>query len=540
MLDCRCFFRVGFRVLCWVLLFFRSSVLCAGGVENPVLWADLPDPDVIRVGDRFYMVTTTMHLMPGAPVMMSEDLVNWRTVSYLFDSLHDTSRYDMVGGTVYGRGQWATSLRYHDGLFYALFSPNDVPYRSKVYVTDDPERGWRLLGCLPHFHDASLFFDDDGRVYVFYGTGRLRELRADLSDVKEGGVDTVVFERDVSETGLLEGSRVVKRNGRYYLFMVSWPSGGPRREVCYRADDILGPYEKRVVLCSEFGGFSFVGQGTVVDDGDGDWYGLIFQDRGGVGRVLTLMPCRWVDDWPMLGDEDGCVPSVVELPGADDGCVGVVESDCFDLDCLSLQWQWNHNPLDDLWSLSDRPGFLRLCAAGVSDNIFVARNTLTTRMEGPTCSGRVFVDFSGMSDGDCAGFAAFNGDACLLSVNFAGGEFWLVQSEECVLLSEDDKSVVDVERVENERVLLSQSELWLRIDADFRAGEDWAFCYYSYDGRRWTQLGKRFKMRFDYRRLFMGTRFAVFNYSGECRGGCVDVDCFVYLHPFDGVGGVGS
>ena len=155
--------------------------------KNPVVWADVPDPDVIRVGDYFYMVSTTMHLMPGAPVMRSRDLVNWETVSYLFDELHETPKYDMEEGTVYGRGQWATSIRYHDGKFYALFSPNDVPYRSFVYTTDDPAKGWTLHSRMKHFHDASLFFDDDGRVYVFYGTGQLTELEADLSGVKEGG-----------------------------------------------------------------------------------------------------------------------------------------------------------------------------------------------------------------------------------------------------------------------------------------------------------------------------------------------------------------
>lgn len=166
---------------------------------NPMLWADVPDPDVIRVGEYFYMVSTTMHLMPGAPVMRSRDLVNWETVSYLFDTLHDTPKYDMEQGTVYGRGQWATSLRYRDGKFYALFSPNDAPYRSYVYVTDDPAKGWTLHSRMKHFHDASLFFDDDGRAYVFSGTGRLTELEPDLSDVKTGGVDMTVFQRDAKK-----------------------------------------------------------------------------------------------------------------------------------------------------------------------------------------------------------------------------------------------------------------------------------------------------------------------------------------------------
>ena len=172
----------------------QSSDNGNGTFTNPVLWADVPDPDVIRVGDDYYMVSTTMHLMPGAK-----------------------TSYNLEGGTVYGRGQWATSLRYRDGKYYAYFSPNDTPYKGYVYTTDNPAGEWTLLARTPHFHDASLFFDDDGRVYVFYGTGQLRELKPDLTGVLVGGLDTKVFERDSEENGLLEGSRVIKHDGKYYL-----------------------------------------------------------------------------------------------------------------------------------------------------------------------------------------------------------------------------------------------------------------------------------------------------------------------------------
>ena len=208
-----------------------------GTFSNPIFWADVPDPDVIRVGDDFYMVSTTMHLVPGAPIMHSKDLVNWEIVSYLYDRLDDKPNYDLKEGTVYGRGQWATSLRYHDGMYYAYFSPNDTPYKGYVYTTSDPKKGWTLLSRIPHFHDASLFFDDDGKAYIFYGTGQLRELKPDLSGVMPGGVDMKIFERDKEENALLEGSRVIKHDGKYYLLMISWPQGGNRRQVCYRADN---------------------------------------------------------------------------------------------------------------------------------------------------------------------------------------------------------------------------------------------------------------------------------------------------------------
>lgn len=395
-------------------LLFAATITSSAAVvadkstfANPMLWADVHDPDVIGVGDDFYMVSTTMHLMPGCPIMRSKDLVNWEVISYVFDTLDDNSRYRLIDGNVYGRGQWATSLKYHNGRFYVLFSPNDQPYRSYIYSTADPTGKWELVSRTPHFHDSSLLFDDDGRVYVYSGTGNLRELNPDLSDVKEGGVDMVIFERDSTETGLLEGSRALKLNGKYYLLMISWPNGKPRRRVCYRADKITGPYEKKVILQSEFGGFPYAGQGTIVDDAKGNWWGVIFQDRGGVGRVLTLMPCRWIDGWPILGDENGKIPAVMERPVA--GCPDkkIVTSDDFDSDKLNINWQWNHCPVNEAWSLTDRPGHLRLTTSRVVDNLYNAPNTISQRMEGPECNGAVKIDVSHMKDGGVAGFGGF-------------------------------------------------------------------------------------------------------------------------------------
>ena len=142
-------------------------------IQNPMLWADVPDPDVIRVGDTFYLVSTTMHLMPGAPIMKSKDLKNWETVGYIFDKLTDSPKYDLLQGTVYGRGQWATSLKYHNGKFYALLAPNEQGAMGDTYIfsAEKAEGPWTIVSRMRHFHDCSLFFDDDGRVYVIYGTG---------------------------------------------------------------------------------------------------------------------------------------------------------------------------------------------------------------------------------------------------------------------------------------------------------------------------------------------------------------------------------
>ena len=518
-----------------LLLVLYPAAVCAreragdngdGTFSNPVMWTDMPDPDVIRVGDDFYMVNTTMFYMPGAAVMHSKDLVNWSIVSYLYDSLHDTPRYDLRQGTAYGRGQWATSLRYRGGVFYAYFSPNDEPWRGYVFTTRDPRKGWKLHSRLPHYHDASLLFDDDGRAYVFYGTGRVRELMPDLTGVKPGGLDAQIFKRDPTETGLLEGSRAVKHRGKYYLLMVSWPEGGNRRQVCYRADSITGPWEKKVILLTDFGGFGHVGQGCIVDTGDGRWYAMIFQDRGAVGRVPTLMPCSWKDGWPMLGDASGRVPCVMEKPFGGGKAAPFTVSDDFDGPRPGAHWQWNHNPVDTAWTTTERKGWLRLKTAGVAPNIFLARNTLTQRMEGPRCSATVVLDVSGMRDGDVAGFSAFNGDAGLLSVVDDGGRKYVVMTTESVSLRNSDKAVTSVNREEHMRKELRQDTVYMRIDADFSAGRDTARFHYSLDGRQWAQAGPAFKMHFDYRRLFTGTRFAIYNYATKAAGGHVDVDWF--------------
>ncbi len=496
---------------------------------NPVLWADVPDPDIIRVGDTYYLMSTTMHLMPGAPVMQSKDLVNWETIGYLFDKLTDSPKYDLKQGTAYGRGQWATSLKYHKGVFYALFAPNDNPGGdSYLYTTTDPKQEWTLKTRLPHFHDCSLFFDDDGRIYVFSGTGNINELKSDFSGIREDGRNGVLFERDSTETGLLEGSRVVKRNGKYYLIMVSWPANKPRRQVCYRASNLDGPWEKRVILESTYGGFSYVGQGTIVDDVKDNWYGLIFQDRGGVGRVLTLNPCTWQDGWPMLGDSEGHVPHTMDIPLPETPAAGIVLADDFSDSQLGLQWEWNHNPVDDAWSLTERKGWLRLKTSETAQNLFAARNTISQRLEGPVSTATILVDLSHMKSGDRTGLSAFNGDAGMLEVTPLSKGYQLSMATESVRLSDQPHGITGLNRTEVETVTFNKKKIWLRMQADFRPGQDLATFSYSLDGKEWTSLGKPFKMIFDYTRLFMGTRVAIYNYATTQSGGWVDVDRFDY------------
>ena len=291
----------------------------------------------------------------------------------------------------------------------------------------------------------------------------------------------------------------------------------------------MGPYEKKVILLSKFGGFPYAGQGTIVDDGKGNWYGVIFQDRGGCGRVLTLMPCTWKDGWPMLGDENGLIPTTMGKPMA--GYTGgeIVSSDEFDSSMLNINWQWNHNPVAEGWSLTKRPGYMRLKTTRVVDNLYLAPNTMTQRMEGPCCTASVKIDIEKMKDGDVCGFSAFNGDAGVVKVLKEGKKWVVVADEENVELTDKDKRVTNVRIKEVFRKEINKPKsVYFRIDADFRPGKDLATLYYSMDGNNWTPLLKDYKMIFDYRRFFMGSKFAIFNYATKKTGGYVDVDWFRY------------
>ena len=533
------------KLFLFLLTFVAVQGLAAkDDIVNPMLWADTPDPDVIRVGDTFYMVTTTMHLMPGAPVMASKDLKHWETVGYIFDRLTDSPKYDLQEGTVYGRGQWATSLKYHDGKFWALLAPNEAGPMGQTYIFTAPkaEGPWTIHSRLRHFHDATLFFDDDGTPYVFFGTGEMCQLTRDLKGVVEGS-HRHYFQREADERGLLEGTRVIKHRGTYYALLIShvYAPGRHRREVCYRTKDLNGKWEKNVILESDFGGFSYLAQGTIVDTEEGDWYGIMFQDRGGVGRVLTLSPVRWIDGWPQLGDEQGKVPATMRpyrsltpdpSPNGEGSNYtrGIVCSDEFSSSKLGLHWQWNHNPIDKAWSLTERPGFLRLKTNRVVPNLYLAPNTLTQRMEGPTCSGFVCLDLSKMKDGDRAGLTAFNGDSGVLTVKKNGKKLTLEMSEQKVSLTDREKAVTNVDEKVIETIDLKQPKVWLRIDGDFQPKHgDAANFFYSLDGEQWTQIGtKNYRMSFDYRRFFMGSKFAIFNYATKKAGGYVDVDFFRY------------
>ena len=492
--------------------------------RNPIIWADVPDLAVIRVGDSYYMSSTTMHLSPGLPIMKSKDLVNWQLVGYAYDTLGDNDALTLRNGkNAYGAGSWASSLRYHMGTFYVT-TFSSTTGRTHVYRTRDIEKGpWRENSFRPALHDHSLFFDDDGRVYMIYGGGNLRlvELNEDLSGLKPDGINQVVITNASAVAGPnvglpAEGSQMRKVNGKYYLFNITWPRGGMRTVVIHRADKITGPYEGRLALQDKG-----VAQGGLIDTPQGEWYACLFRDYGAVGRIPYLVPVKWEDGWPALG-VDGKVPDALNLPASNGLIPGIVASDEFERrsgePALPLVWQWNHNPDHELWSLTQRPGFLRLTAGRIDADLLSARNTLTQRTIGPECSGTTATDVTNMKDGDFAGLALLQKQYGLVGVTLGGG------TSSIVMVSAKSGSPVEVQKVP-----LTQKTVYLKAECDFKNRADTAHFFYSLDGKSWTPIGSELKMTYTLPH-FMGYRFGLFNYATKTAGGFVDFD---YLRVSD-------
>ena len=321
-----------------------ATAVESGKFSNPVIYADVPDMDIIRVNDTYYMVSTTMHLSPGCPIMKSKDLVNWEIVNYVYDILGDTDAMNLRNGeSMYGNGQWAASLQYHNNKYYVAFNSNTTGH-AYIYTTDDIENGsWTKTELANFYHDMALFFDGD-TPYIVYGSGEIKyvELSEDLSGEKEGGKRGTLFSAHSGadagkfDGGLsFEGTHVMKKDGYYYVFNICWPSGKPRIEVCHRSKSFIGgTWETKEILNANFsnnGTNAGVAQGGVIDTEDGRWYGFMFQDHGAIGRTPVLTDCTWIDGWPMLGkDGDGkTVEAEMELPVEGSESKSLVKSDEF-------------------------------------------------------------------------------------------------------------------------------------------------------------------------------------------------------------------
>jgi beta-xylosidase len=508
-----------YLLICLTGLLLTGTPTLAQQATNPIIFADVPDLAMIRVGKTYYMSSTTMHMSPGLPIMKSTDLVNWKLVSYAYDTLATVDALNLTNGqSTYGRGSWASSLRFHNGTYYATTFAQTTG-RTHVYTTKNIEKGpWETVSFKPSLHDHSLFFDDDGRVYMVYGAGKLRivELNADMSGVKQG-TERVLIENASEPSGTgrglpAEGSQLLKVNGKYYLFNITWPQGGMRTVVIHRADKLTGPWEGRIGL-QDMG----VAQGGLIDTPDGRWFSYLFRDFGGVGRIPYLVPVTWTDGWPVLG-VDGKVPQTLDLPASKGLIPGIVASDEFTRKkgepALPLVWQWNHNPDNALWSVTERNGFLRLKTGRTDTSFVTARNTLTQRTIGPESVGSTRIDVSKLNDGDFAGLSLLQKQYGLVGVKQTGG------ARAIVMVSAASGKAVEVQRVP-----MSASVVYLKAECDFRDRKDTGRFFYSLDGKTWTAIGEPIKMPYTIPH-FMGYRFGLFNYATQTPGGYADFDWF--------------
>jgi beta-xylosidase len=461
-----------------------------GRYQNPILKADYSDPDVIRVGDDFYLVASDFHFV-GIQVLHSKDLVNWQIIGQVFHRLPMSPKYDQMQG--YAEGTWAPSLRYHEGEFYLyVCTPKDGLF---MWHTKDPASLWSgpvTVKATAGWEDPCPFWDDDGQAYLIHGkTGAgpliLHKMSADGTRLLDDGV--TVYTGPVAE-----GPKLFKRRGYYYI---SHPEGGVGTgwQTVERSRNLYGPYERRVVLSDG------PHQGGIVELSNGEAWFIGFKSTGWLGRICYLEPVTWgADDWPVFGDRGKPVavwkkPSVPHPSAAS----RPETSDDFKSATLNPVWQWNHNPADESWSLGRHRG-LRLTALPAEDLVH-ARNTLTQKLWDDDGTIEVKLDLAGLAGGQRAGLTFLSGTAFgWAAVEKKGGVCRVVWP------GAPGFSIKGCRRV------------WMR--GEYREGQ--AALSYSLDGKTWTDTGQRIVLRFA---SWKGARFGVFSYGPA--GGYVDVD---YVH----------
>ena len=536
-----------------------------GTFTNPLFYDEFSDPDVIRVGDDYYLAGTTMHAVPGLVILHSKDLVNWEFASYCFD------RFDFPEDKfalrnhqeIYGQGIWAPAIRYANGQFYVFSNINGKGLQ--CYTAKDIHGPWTHHNMQGNIYDLSVLFDDDGKIYAIhkYGEVHCTELKPDMSGPVEGSDRVIIPEGN----GIGEGHHMYKIDGMYYLISTDYSPNG--RTTCSRSKSIWGPYETRIIQADETYGYHGVGrttvprgtkyrigedgtkfgvspaspdatgcdnahQGGIVQAKDGSWWALFMQDFHSIGRTVCLMPMTWEDGWPMVGLKGnlGRAPRTWFKPDTKQGCYAIGEepqpmrapydrSDNFNGKQLKPIWQWNHNPDDKLWSL--KGGKLRI-QAQPAEQLMWARNTLTQRVIGPKSITTVELYTKGMKDGDVCGLGNINVPCSWIGVSLpptpsqrGGAKYTLRCFEQ---MTNDTVSV---------SVGLPDGKIWLRCIGDYDNNQmQYA---YSTDGVNFQTLGRMMPLTYQLI-TFQGSRHALFAYNIKGKkGGYAEFDNFTVEEP---------
>lgn len=512
-----------------------------GTFSNPLFYDEFSDPDLIRVGDDYYLTGTTMHTMPGLPVLHSKDLVNWTFLSYAMQKLDLGPEFRLEDGKdIYGQGIWAPSLRYHKGTFYIFSNVNRR--HTQVFTAANPAGPWSHSEMKVSLHDLSVLFDDDGKTFVVWGYDEIRmaELNEDLTDLRPG-TEKVIIPKG---SGAGEGSHFYKIDGKYFITMAVWDP--VCYQVCARSDKPYGPYEIMPISVGENLGIgtgwripysgqdrkfsvvppptNFVGcvtmhQGGIVQTQSGEWWGFSMTDHNSVGRLTCLSPVTWSDGWPFMGLPGNLTRTPVVWIKPNTGIVGQPaapydRSDDFSGKTLKPLWQWNHVPVDRNWSLSKRSGYLTLTSLPAND-FWHARNSLTQRAIGPESIATTEVDAEELGEADVAGLAL---------LNFPYAWIGIVHVNNGYEVRHFDQRTDHLERFP-----VQASRLWLRVHCNFDT--EIAQFSFSIDGTTFRHLGAEVIMAYQLK-TFQGVRFALFNYNTKgVQGGVAAFDDFDVKEP---------
>lgn len=541
---------------CFVTIAFLVSAVLGGSAQtvfssdngdgtytNPIIRGDYPDTDIIRVGDDFYMISSSFACMPGIPVCHSKDLIHWEVIGHAYDKLSFLPTYSMEKeNTAYGRACWAPTMRYYDGWYY--IGVNLKSDRFIMCKSRKPEGPYTMYSFNEELYDPGMFIDDDGKKYITHGMNdvRITRLRDDGTEIMTpGDKGTVIIHAPETHHLYFEGCHMYKHNGYYYVFNPS--QGYDGFQMVSRSRNIMGPYETRVLIDDDLNyANAGVHQGGMVETSTGETWAFTFQDRDYMGRDIMLYPVRWADDWPVVDT----VPVTFRKPDCGsamlndsvDVLMPSVWTDEFCDKKLQPIWEFSHVPVAEKWSLKDHKGFLRIYASPAKGYEW-ARNSLTYKAYGPSSTATVKVDVSGLKDNDFAGLGIMGSTMLQQGVMKKGDTLYLQihQSQH----KED-------EMVSSMPLPLSEPTLYLRADITKRGTVQFS---YSIDGKDFKTNGGETPSGFW---RFLGLRYALCCYNApspetieqrdsafyttenvrDAMSGYADFDSFSILTPWHG------
>lgn len=524
---------------------YRSEVWVSdegnGMYRNPVLHADYSDPDVCAVGEDYFLTASSFNCTPGLPILHSKDLVNWKIVNYALKKVEPVEYYNEAR---HGKGVWAPSIRFHEGVFYIYWG--DPDFGIFMVKTRDPYGEWDkpvLVKAGKGMIDPCPLWDDDGRVYLAHAWAGSRAKFNSVLTVcelnKEGTAvisdPVLVFDGNDGVNHTIEGAKFYKRNGFYYLFA---PAGGVVSgwQLVMRSKDVYGPYEARIVMTQGKTDINGPHQGGWVDTPAGESWFLHFQDKGAYGRVLHLNPMKWINDWPVIGvdkDGDGCGDPVSRYRKPKTGKTypieTPVESDEFDTRKLGLQWEWHAN-YQDVFGFTTNMGYARIYGHELSPhfkNFWEVPNLLMQKFPAEEFTATAKLKVSAKDDGQLSGLIIMGWDYSWIGVEKQGEKFLLKQAvckdaEQGNLEQVSTLAVLEPSRKFEAGLFPNyEREIYIRVHVD-----KGAYCRFSYslDGKKFTEAGTLFKAR---QGKWIGAKVGMFSVTphGKERG-WVDVDWF--------------